>query len=165
MINLEYTAASYDPFSENIPAGNYRVNIQEITEKTSKGGNLYLSFKFRILEGTETGKLLFDTINLYHPKEIVKIIAKKKLDGIAYALGLQKITHTQELLNRPMQVRVKEKEGKSVIAKFYKNTDTVPTEKKNPIINHQPQIDVKAHDAPVGPPSPLSTPDDDDIPF
>lgn len=161
MIDINYKAEPYTPHFELIPEGVYRTLIDEISNPTSKAGNRYILLKFKIIEGPLTGRLLFENVNLNSPNPKAQSIAKKILDGIAYALNLEKINNSADILRKPMQIKVGiSKEDKNVIRKYYKFTEEVADGKKKPNGSYQTTTATPST-SPSNPPLEV----DEEIPF
>ena len=79
--------------------GEYEGEIIGCETKTSAAGHKYLSVQVEV-----NGNWVWENLNLWHPKEDVVEIAKRKLTQIGVALGMSKITDTEQLLARRVKV-------------------------------------------------------------
>lgn len=136
MIELNYTTQPYTSDYELIPEGIYTAKITGAEERESRSGTKYISLRFEIMGTRYAHRLIFKNLNLYHPKEEVKKIAYKFLDGIGYALELSVIHTFGETFNRFMKILVKIKNDRNDIVRLYKMDD-------NPVFKPIP------HDEPV----------------
>lgn len=171
MINLNYEAEDYDPYNEYelIPNGFYKVMIVNITEEKSgpnskHPGIIYWRLEFRVTEGGCKGKTVKENVHINSPNDIARGIAKRSLNGVAYALGQKKFNNANDLKLKPLQVEIDTEDNKwNRIKKYYKYSD-VPAKKQAPLPgtppNHQDNSNVSM---PVNPETPM--PDDEDLPF
>ncbi len=79
--------------------GEYEGEIIGCETKTSAAGHKYLSVQVEV-----NGNWIWENLNLWHPKEDVVEIANRKLTQIGVALGMTKITDTEQLLARRVKV-------------------------------------------------------------
>ena len=79
--------------------GEYEGEIIGCETKTSAAGHKYLSVQVEV-----NGNWVWENLNLWHPKEDVVEIANRKLTQIGVALGMSKITDTEQLLARRVKV-------------------------------------------------------------
>lgn len=99
----EYELDSFDL----VPPGEYVaaiVNDEDVPNKSGSGSHLKLTLQ--IIEGPHKGRLLWDRLNLQHPKEIVVKIARGKLSSICKAVGVLRPKDTAELRDKPLIIRV-----------------------------------------------------------
>ena len=85
MFDLTNVEASND--FEPIPSGEYPACISKLEWKTSKAGAKYLNIGFKVTGEKYTNRVIFNSLNLYHPKENVKNIAMQELKKILMASG------------------------------------------------------------------------------
>ena len=88
-----------------IPAGKYLAIIADTTEKTSKNGDKYIELKLQIVHGEYQNRNLFDILNLWHPNEQPRNIARGTLKAICDAVGVR-ASDTQQLCNKPLVITV-----------------------------------------------------------
>lgn len=94
---------------EVLPIGDYKAIIESEESKSSKAGDEYLVFKFKIIDGPAKNRVLFHNLNLWHSTSAkAKEIAEGHLSAIREASGIAKdaLRDTQQLFNRPMTIRV-----------------------------------------------------------
>jgi len=89
-----------------IPEGKYLVHISETEEKISGAGNKYLKLHLQILEGDYKNRILWDIVNLWHPKDNVREIAEQTMKSICNAVNVLKPEHPEELHHKPLRVSV-----------------------------------------------------------
>jgi hypothetical protein len=92
---------------EPLPAGEYRAIVADCEEKESRAGNIGLNLKIQIIEGQYENRLIFQWLNINHPKSNVQKIAEAELASIFRALNIQHPTDTAELLDQPLVVKLK----------------------------------------------------------
>lgn len=96
-----------------LPAGWYDGYITKADWTPNKAGTgHYLNLQFRVDGPHHAGRVLFEVLNLDHPKEKVVEIAQQSLAAICKALGLTELKAPEDLLNKRLQFRVLVKEDK-----------------------------------------------------
>ena len=110
MAILNFDAGAVEPKSstfEVLPAGWYNAMIvdSEVKVNNAKTGR-YISLTLRILDGRYANRQMFDIINIEHPNPIAVEIGQKTLSGYCHAACVIKLEDTQQLHNRPMQIRI-----------------------------------------------------------
>ena len=128
-LNLNESSALEDSTDDQpertlVPDGDYVAEIIESQEKISGKGNSYLSLKLSICEGPHEGRWVWDNLNINHPTESVKSLARYILGNIVKAAGLVGIDDTSELHYKPLSIELgHEEEGeyaaKNVIKKYH----------------------------------------------
>lgn len=97
------TSSNFD----TLPAGDYQVRIIESDRVvTQSGQGQYLKLTMEIMAGQFAGRRLWDNLNLWNHNEKAVQIAQKSLAQICQAVGVARVTDTQELHNIPMVARV-----------------------------------------------------------
>lgn len=79
--------------------GEYEGEIIGCDTKLSAAGHKYLSVQVDV-----GGSWIYENLNLWHPKEDVVEIANRKLTQLGVALGMSKISDTEQLLARRVKV-------------------------------------------------------------
>lgn len=95
-----------------VPAGEYRVCItgSSVEESKNTPGARYIKFELTILQPAEmANRKMWKIVNIGHPKDNVRQIAQQELKQICEAVGLTRITRTDELHNKAMLIRVEVK--------------------------------------------------------
>lgn len=145
------------PF-EPAPNGEYRVMIVDTevaTTKDKKGKRLKLTLE--ILDGEYKNKKLFPGINILNPSAKAQEIGQQQLSAVCHAVGVIKMTHSSQLHNKQMLVRVVVKAGGAK----KDEAGNIMRDAAGNVITYEPQNEVKAYKklpaAGAQPPSP-STP-------
>tara|TARA_R100001443_G_scaffold51011_1_gene63073 strand:+ start:145 stop:669 length:525 start_codon:yes stop_codon:yes gene_type:complete len=149
-----------------VPDGNYVAEIIESQEQISGKGHSYLSLKLSICEGPHEGRWVWDNLNINHPTESVKSLARYILGNIVKAAGLVGIDDTSELHYKPLSIELghKEKEGqykaKNVIKKYHPAVTAPAIDNKKALkeLDNMPVKQVDVSDQ-------TDTPIRDNIPF
>ena len=112
-MKLDYNPMDYAPGNESgdkeyalMPEGEYQIEIVDSQEKVSAAGNSYLSLKLSVTDGAFKNRLIWDNLNVNHPKNDVRDIARKILGDICTACGVRGVNDTAELHYKPMQAIV-----------------------------------------------------------
>ncbi len=107
------------------PDGVYPAKIVDSERKTSKAGNQYLSVKINVDDGSYYGREVWEILNLWHPKDVVRFYAGKKLDQILSAVNKgERVGDTEELHHIPFRVKLGYENGangykaKNVVKKY-----------------------------------------------
>ncbi len=99
-----------------VPKGAY-ICAAEATQmkRTKKGDGEYLEITYVITEGEYAGRKLWARLNLSNPNAQAVEIAEGQLAAICNAVGIELLTDTDDLIDRPILLRVSNKtdtEGK-----------------------------------------------------
>jgi hypothetical protein len=107
MANLDFDVQAYEASQPmgKLPAGNYRAIISGTQEKTSKAGARYVELTLEVIDGPHKGSKVWDNLNLWHPNEQPRNIARSTLRSISDAVGVH-CTNTDQLCNRPLTIEV-----------------------------------------------------------
>jgi len=98
-----------DPHEEKqlMKPGKYILEIIESSDEISAAGNRYAKLKLSVVDGPHKDTWVWDNLNLYHPKEEVRDLARKILSDITHACGLKDSPKdTSELHYKPMFVQI-----------------------------------------------------------
>ena len=105
-----FDASQVEPAGEYtpIPPGEYKVHIvtSEIVENSAKTGSM-LKLEIEIIEGDQSGRKLFDRLNLDNPNAQAVEIAQRTLSAICHAVGKLSVQDSEELHMLPMIAVVK----------------------------------------------------------
>lgn len=96
---------------EVLPVGDYKVIIESEESKISKKGDEYLKLKVKVIDGPAKNRVLFTNLNLWNSNPQAKEIAERELAAIRTAVGLQNITDTAQLFNRPLLAKVGQRDA------------------------------------------------------
>ena len=107
MANLGTTfdASTVDPSTtyEILPPGQYVVQIvQSEMRPTKSGTGQQLVLELDVLEGAQSGRKLFDRLNLVNPNTQAVEIAQRTLSAICHATGRMQVQDSEELHLVPM---------------------------------------------------------------
>ena len=109
MAQLNFDASTVAPQEafEPIPAGWYPAQIVESEMKAaSKPGSAYLAITLQIMGGEYNNRKVFDRFNLQNPNPVAVEIAYRQLSAVCHAVGLIQVADSQQLLGRPLMVKV-----------------------------------------------------------
>lgn len=123
---------AYSGSYQTLPAGSYLVEIEREEEKTyANASGTRLVFSYTVLDGVHKGATILDSINLNHPNEAARNVARSRIKAIVEAVGLPTILNTSELHRKPFVVRLevtKDNQGneRNNVAEYSKATATAP---------------------------------------
>ena len=105
--NTDGNKESMNDFSA-LPAGEYTAVIikSQYKETKAKTGH-YLQLQFKVIEGEQKGRMLFENLNLDNPNPIAVEIANKELNSICQACGKAAVSDSEELHNIPIRMTLK----------------------------------------------------------
>lgn len=112
MAQLNFDATGVAPSApfEALPAGEYPMAIVASEMKPTRAGDgHYLSLTLEVLSGECKGRKVFDNLNLHNPNPTATAIAQATLSAICHATGVMRVNTSEELHNRPMLVKVTQK--------------------------------------------------------
>ena len=98
-----------------VPAGEYQAIIVDSGDKSPKsGGAPYLELVLQIVDPEYKGRKVWDRLNLRHTNPQTVLIAKQRLKAIMDAVGVARVSDSQQLHNRQLTVTldVREYDGK-----------------------------------------------------
>jgi len=109
MAAIDFDANEVPPSTgfDAIPAGKYKVVIEDTEEKqTKKGDGSYLQITFVVLDGEHAGRKLWARLNLNNPNDQAVGIARAELSAICRAVNVLQLKDTTQLHDLPLVVRV-----------------------------------------------------------
>ncbi len=115
MAAIDFNAEDVEPRSgfDPLPAGKYLAVITASEEKpTRKGDGSYLQLTFEVVDGEHKGRRLWARLNLNNPSDQAVGIARAELSAICRAVGVTKLKDSEQLHDRPLTVKVKQKADK-----------------------------------------------------
>jgi len=119
-----------------VPAGTYIAAIVESDYKANKNNNgMILKLTYQILQGEYKGRKIFENLNLEHENRQASVIARKSLNSIGMAVGVNQIRDSALLHNIPMQIEVgfvPAKDGYDAQNKIKKHSSLNGSEAKSP---------------------------------
>lgn len=95
---------------DTMPPGKYPVQIvQSEMRDTKSGAGKYLWLELQVIDGSYTGRMLWDRLNLINPNQQAVDIAYQTLGAICKAVGIPVCKDSEELHMKPMLANVKVK--------------------------------------------------------
>jgi len=106
-VNIDFDLDQYEASRPvgALPEGKYQAVITTTTEKTSKSGSRYVELELEVIAGDYQGRKLWDNLNLWHPNDKPRDIARSTLKAICEAIG-RKVSDTSQLCNYPLLLSV-----------------------------------------------------------
>jgi hypothetical protein len=99
---------NYDP----LPAGWYTANISGAELKaTKKEDGQYIAVRYDITGPTHQGRVVFGNINVRNASTKAEEIGRQQLGDIMRAIGLAKVSDTDELIGGSLSVKLDIKEA------------------------------------------------------
>lgn len=96
-------AGNYDP----LPAGWYTANITKAEIKATKAGDgQYISVRYDITGPSHQGRVVFGKINIRNASAKAEEIGRQQLGDIMRAIGLAKVSDTDELIGGSLSIRL-----------------------------------------------------------
>ena len=89
-----------------MPPGNYQAQIIQDEEKISKNGDRYVQLTVQISDGQFKGRLLWESLNLWHSNEKPRSIARATFASICKAVGVKSPRDTSAILNKTLVIGV-----------------------------------------------------------
>jgi hypothetical protein len=100
-----FDATQVEPQGEYtpIPAGEYKVQIitSEMVANKAETGQM-LKLELEIMEGQQSGRKIFDRLNLDNPNMTAVEIAQRQLSAICHAVGQLSVQDSEQLHFKPM---------------------------------------------------------------
>lgn len=94
---------NYDP----IPEGWYNVRIVSAEIKATKSGTgQYISIRYDIIGPSHQGRQVFGTLNIKNDSQKAEEIGRQQLGSLMRAIGLARVTDTDQLINGELQVKL-----------------------------------------------------------
>lgn len=95
-----------------VPAGWYNVNITKAEIKSTKAGNgQYIAVRYDITGPTHQGRVVFGNVNIKNPNSQAENIGRQQLGEIMRAIGLTRVTDTDQLIGGSLHIKVSIKEA------------------------------------------------------
>jgi len=106
-VNIDFDLDQYEASRPvgALPEGKYQAVIASTSEKTSKNGDRYVELELEVIAGEHQGRKVRDILNLWHPKEKPRNIARQTLKAICEAIE-RKVSDTSQLCNYPLLLSV-----------------------------------------------------------
>lgn len=110
MAELNFDSNTVDPRDSfaPLPNGWYQGEITKSESRQNKAGTgSYLQLEIKIMGPTHEGRIIWDRLNLNHPKENVVEIAQRTLSSICKATGVLTVKDSSELHGKPFAIKLK----------------------------------------------------------
>ena len=123
MVQFNFNANDVEPKRgfEALPAGTYQAIVTGSQMKQTKSGTgKYLELTFQVTDAEFAGRLIWDRLNLVNQSAQAVEIAKEALGGICRAVGEMVLNDTYQLHNKPLSIRVIQKDGQNEIKDYLK---------------------------------------------
>lgn len=85
--NVDFSQAKEQGDFEPIPAGEYKLMVENSEMKTASSGSEYLSLKFKVVEGQYKDRYVFANYNLWHNNDEPRRIAIDQFHTACMALA------------------------------------------------------------------------------
>lgn len=94
---------NYDP----LPEGWYNCRIVEATIKQTKSGTgQYISIRYDVTGPSHQGCQVFGTLNIKNDSQKAEEIGRQQLGQLMRAIGLARVTDTDQLINGELQIKL-----------------------------------------------------------
>lgn len=94
-----------------LPAGWYSATISGAEVKEAKAGNgEYIAIKYSITGPTHQGRVIFGNLNIKNPNPKAEEIGRQQLGDIMRAIGLARVTDTDQLIGGSLVIKLDVKE-------------------------------------------------------
>lgn len=107
---IEPSQTSFEP----VPAGVYVAKAIETDLRELKSGNgTGLSVQFEIIDGQFINRRIFSNLNVKHNNQTAERIGQEQLSAFCKAVGINKLKNTDDLVNKPLKIKVKIRKDES----------------------------------------------------
>jgi hypothetical protein len=97
---------------EPLPAGWYTVTITQAELKDTKAGNgQYIKLRYDVTGPTHQGRVVFGNLNIKNPNPKAEEVGRQQLGDIMRAIGLAKVTDTDQLIGNSLSIKLEVKES------------------------------------------------------
>ena len=101
--SLPVSTSNFEP----LPAGWYTATITGAEIKATKAGDgKYIAAKYTITGPTHQGRVVFGNLNIINASTKATEIGRKQLGEIMRAIGLAKVTDTDQLIGGNLQIKL-----------------------------------------------------------
>jgi hypothetical protein len=119
--------------SNVVPAASYLCSIvKAVMKDTNAKDGKYLSLQFKIADGKNKGRVLFQNFNLVNKNPTAVRIAESELKGLCEAIGIDELKDTEQL------------QGQTVVCKVGIKAETAADPARNVIKGYKPESDYVA---------------------
>jgi hypothetical protein len=92
---------------EPLPAGWYTATISQAELKDTKAGNgQYIKLRYDITGPSHQGRVVFGNLNIKNPNQKAEEIGRQQLGDIMRAIGLAKVTDTDQLIGGQIGIKL-----------------------------------------------------------
>ena len=96
---------------EPLPAGWYTATISQSELKATKAGNgQYIKLRYDITGPSHQGRVVFGNLNIKNPNPKAEEIGRQQLGDIMRAIGLAKVTDTDQLIGGQIGIKLEVKQ-------------------------------------------------------
>jgi hypothetical protein len=96
---------------EPVPAGWYTATISQAELKDTKAGNgQYIKLRYDITGPSHQGRVVFGNLNIKNANPKAEEIGRQQLGDIMRAIGLAKVTDTDQLIGGQIGIKLEVKE-------------------------------------------------------
>ena len=94
---------NYDP----VPEGWYNARIVSAEIKATKSGTgQYINIRYDIIGPSHQGRQVFGTLNIKNDSAKAEEIGRQQLGSLMRAIGLARVTDTDQLINGELQIKL-----------------------------------------------------------
>jgi hypothetical protein len=99
---------------EPLPAGWYTATITKSDLTDTKAGNgQYIKLRYDITGPTHQGRVVFGNLNIKNPNPKAEEIGRQQLGDIMRAIGLAKVTDTDQLIGGEIVIKLEVKQDET----------------------------------------------------
>jgi hypothetical protein len=99
---------------EPLPAGWYSATISQSELKDTKAGNgQYIKLRYDITGPSHQGRVVFGNLNIKNPNPKAEEIGRAQLGDIMRAIGLAKVTDTDQLIGGEIVIKLEIKQDET----------------------------------------------------
>lgn len=92
---------------EPLPAGWYMASITKAElQPTKAGSGQYIKLRYDITGPTHQGRVVFGNLNIKNPSTKAEEIGRQQLGDIMRAIGLARVTDSDELIGGSLQIKL-----------------------------------------------------------
>jgi hypothetical protein len=113
-LGTNFDATTVDPSGgfHLIPPGKYLAQIVTSEMRVTKDGTgQYLQLEIEVIDGPESGKKVFDRLNLQNANSTTVAIAQRSLSQICHAVNVLSVSDSEQLHARRMLIDVRIEPG------------------------------------------------------
>jgi len=92
---------------EPLERGMYQAIVIDSAIKPTKAGTgEYIELVLQVIDGPQSGRRLWERLNVSNPNKTAEDIARSQLASLCQAVGVSKLTATEQLHDIPFQIQV-----------------------------------------------------------